>query len=163
MYVLPSLIKKTITFRRLKSKNVHSYNIYSKTIDNNYTSGIRTELIDTIINPNIPSPVLDKITLKFSKNYTWKLPSDIYLDKDHPLTMYVNDVIISNLYYTINRAAQLITINTNQIAIDEATKIEMQYYKDIIVKDYMFETDCTLMVEPVFQDTYNYGKHNIIL
>ena len=47
-YVIPSSIKKTIRFPRLTSKNVLAYEIYTKTVDNTYDSGIRVDLIDTI-------------------------------------------------------------------------------------------------------------------
>ena len=162
-YVIPALIQKTISFKRLKSKNIKSYKVYTKTIDSNYASGIRTDLIDEIENPSIPSPYLKKITLPYSINNTWKLPDDIYMDKDHPFRVIVDGNQISSLYYTANKLTNLLTINSNTMMISSSTVIEIEYFQDIIVKSYMVEQDCEIIVEPVFQNTYNYGKHNIIV
>ena len=81
-YIIPASIKKTIRFPRLTSKNVLSYEIYTKTVDDTYNSGIRTDLIDTIQNPIIPSPVKAEIELEYSNNATWNLPNNIYMDRD---------------------------------------------------------------------------------
>lgn len=162
-HFITALIKKTVYFKRLKSKNIKSYKIYTKTVDTNYTSGIKTELIDEIENPVIPSPVTSRKVLGYSPNFTWQLPDDIYIDQDHPFRILVNDIAISSLHYTLNRLTNLVTINTNIIKIDLNTVVEIEYFKDIIIKSYMVEKDCELIVEPIFRDTHNYGKHNVIV
>lgn len=162
-YIIPASIKKTIKFPRLSSKNVLSYEIYTKTVDDTYDSGIRIDLIDTIQNPNIPSPVQDTIDLEYSNNATWNLPKNIYMDRDHDIIILVNDIQISKLYYTVNKPAKLFTINTNKITINPDTKISIIYYKDIIEKSYMVEKDCEIFVKPIITDSYHYGQHNVIL
>lgn len=162
-HFITALIKKTISFKRLKSKNIKSYKVYAKTIDSTYASGIKTELIEEIENPVIPSPVITKVKMPYSPNSTWQLPGDLYMDKDHPIRVMVDDAPISSLHYTINKLSSLITINKNIIPIDINTVVEIEYFQDIITRSYMVEKDCQIMIEPVFQDTYNYGKHNLVL
>jgi hypothetical protein len=162
-YVIPANIKKTIRFPRLTSKNVLSYEVYTKTIDDTYSSGIRIDLIDTIQNPTIPSPVKNQIDLEYSNNATWNLPKNIYMDRDHDVIILVDGIQISKLYYTINKAAKIFTINTNKITINVDTKVSIIYYQDIIEKSYMVEQDCEIFVKPIIKDSYHYGQHNIIL
>lgn len=162
-YIIPTSIKKTIRFPRLTSKNVLNYEIYTKTIDDTYSSGIRIDLIDAIQNPNIPSPVKNQIDLEYSNNATWNLPKNIYMDRDHDIIILVDGIQISKLYYTINKAAKIFTINTNQITINTDTKVSIIYYQDIIEKSYMVEQDCEIFVKPIIKDSYHYGQHNIIL
>lgn len=162
-YVLPANIKKTIRFPRLTSKNVLNYEIYTKTVDDTYDSGIRIDLLDTIQNPVMPSPVQDTIDLEYSNNATWNLPNNIYMDRDHDIIILVDDIQISKLYYTVNKPAKLFTINTNKITINPDTKVSIIYYKDIIEKSYMVEKDCEIFVKPIIIDSYHYGQHNVIL
>lgn len=162
-YIIPASIKKTIRFPRLTSKNVLSYEIYTKTVDDTYNSGIRIDLIDTIQNPVIPSPAKNQIDLEYSNNATWNLPKNIYMDRDHDIIILVDGIQISKLYYTINKAAKIFTINTNQITINTDTKVSIIYYQDIIEKSYMVEQDCEIFVKPIIKDSYHYGQHNIIL
>lgn len=162
-YIIPASIKKIIRFPRLSSKNVLSYEVYTKTVDDTYDSGIRIDLIDTIQNPIIPSPVQDTIDLEYSNNATWNLPKNIYMDRDHDIIVLVDDIQISKLYYTINKSAKLFTINTNKITINSDTKVKIIYYQDIIEKSYMVEQDCEVFVKPIIIDSYHYGQHNVIL
>lgn len=162
-YIIPASIKKIIRFPRLTSKNVLSYEIYTKTVDDTYNSGIRIDLIDTIQNPVIPSPVKAEIELEYSNNATWNLPNNIYMDRDHDIIILVNDIQISKLYYTINKSAKIFTINTNKITINSDTKVKIIYYQDIIEKSYMVEQDCEVFVKPIIIDSYHYGQHNVIL
>lgn len=162
-YIIPASIKKTIRFPRLTSKNVLSYEIYTKTVDDTYNSGIRIDLIDTIQNPVIPSPAKNQIDLEYSNNATWNLPKNIYMDRDHDIIILVDGIQISKLYYTINKAAKIFTINTNKITINSDTKVKIIYYQDIIEKSYMIEQDCEIFVKPIIIDSYHYGQHNIII
>ena len=162
-YVLPASIKKTIRFPRLTSKNVLNYEVYTKTVDDTYDSGIRIDLLDTIQNPVILSPVKNQIDLEYSNNATWSLPNNIYMDRDHGIIILVDDIQISKLYYTVNKMAKLFTINTNKITINPDTKISIIYYQDVIEKSYMVENDCEIFVKPIIIDSYHYGQHNIIL
>ena len=162
-YIIPANIKKTIRFPRLTSKNVLNYEIYTKTVDDTYDSGIRIDLLDTIQNPVMPSPVKNQIDLEYSNNATWCLPKDIYMDRDHGIIVLIDNIQVSKLYYTVNKTAKLFTINTNKITINPDTKISIIYYQDIIEKSYMIEEDCEIFVKPNIIDSYHYGQHNIIL
>jgi len=162
-YVLPTNIKKTIRFPRLSSKNVLGYEIYTKTIDATYDSGIRTELIDTIPNPIIPSPVREELELEYSNNATWNLPKNIYMDKDHEVIILVDGIQISKLHYTINKTSKVFTINTNKVKIEINTKVKIIYYKDVIEKSYTLENDCEFFINPIIIESYQYGMHNVIL
>lgn len=162
-YIIPALLNKTITFRRLTAKNVLAYEIYATYKDDSYTSGVRTELLDTIENPKIPNPVLKRIELKYNDNATWSLPYDAYLDRDHQFRLYLNDFIISSLCYKFNRLSKLITLDTMMKKYTPSDKIEMEYYQDIITKSYMLEQDCEISVKPIFTDSYTYGYHNVIM
>lgn len=162
-YILPGSIKKTIKFPRLSSKNVISYEVYTKTVDTTYSSGIKTELIDTILNPNIPSPVLKTLEYQYSSNFTWNLPKNIYLDRDRKLVVLVDNIPISNLYYTVNKLSGIFTINTNCVTVNGYSIVSIIYYEDIIEKSYMLEQNCDIIVKPIMIESYHYGKHNVIL
>ena len=161
-YIIPALLKKTITFRRLSSKNVLRYEIYATYKDDEYGSSIKTELLDTIENPIIPNPITKKILLEYNNNFTWKLPDDAYLDKDHQFRLYINDNLLITLKYRFNRITKLITID-NSVRYTPDDKMELEYYQDIITKDYSLENDCRITVNPVFKDNYTYGFHNVIM
>lgn len=162
-YIVPALLKKTITFRRLTSKNVLAYEVYATYKDNNNTSGIRTELLDTIENPTVPQPTVKRITLQYNENATWELPYDAYLDRDHQFRLYLNGFIVSSMCYKFNRLTKLITFDTVMKSYTVNDTMEMEYYLDIITKDYMLEEDCELSIKPIFTDTYTYGNHNVII
>jgi hypothetical protein len=162
-YLFPAMLEKTISFRRLTAKNVVAYEIYATYKDNNYSSGVRNELLDTIKNPEFPQPVLTEIELQYNDNATWKLPDDALLDRDYHFKLYLNDFILSSMYYSYNRITKLITLDTNIQPYNVNDKLTMKYYKDIITKRYAFVEDCQLSVKPVFKDGYNYGDHNIIV
>lgn len=162
-FVLPAFIKKTISFRRLTSKNVVSYEVYAHYKDNNYKSGIRTELLDTIINPSVPTPVLKRIPLNYNDNITWELPYDAYLDKDYRFRLYLNDTLLNSLQYKYNRLSKLITLNIDILEYTVNDKLELEYYQDIITKEYMPEENCEITIKPVFKDGFTYGTHNVII
>lgn len=162
-YVVPALLKKTITFRRLPSKNVLAYEVYATYKDNNYASGVRTDLLDVIENPIVPNPVVKRITLPYNDNATWQLPYDAYLDRDHQFRLYLNDCIVSSMCYKYNRITKLVTFDTVMKLYTVNDIMEMEYYLDIITKDYMLENDCEISIKPVFTDTYTYGNHNVII
>ena len=162
-YIIPALLKKTISFRRLASRNVLSYEVYATYKSDDYESGIKVELLDTIENPEIPNPVLKRIELDYNDNFTWKLPYDAYLDRDHQFRLYINNFIVSSMCYKFNRLSKLITLDINMKNCTVNDKIEMEYYQDIITKSYMLEDDCKISVKPVFTDSYTYGYHNVII
>ena len=162
-YIIPASLKKTITFRRLTPKHVLGYEVYGTFKDNNYSSGIRTELIDTIENPTVPNAVIKRIELPYNDNATWELPYDAYLDRDHQFRLYLNDFILSSLCYNYNRLSKLVTLDTVMKRYTINDKLEMEYYQDIITRDYMLDEDCEITIKPIFTDTYTYGNHNIII
>ena len=162
-YIIPSSIKKTIRFPRLTFKNVSAYEVYTKTVDNTYDSGIRIDLLDRIDNLIMPSPIKTQIDLEYSNNATWSLPKDIYMDKDHSIIVLVDGVQISKLYYTINKQANMFTINQLKVKINTGTKVSLIYYQDIIEKSYMLDNECGIFVKPVIRNSYHYGHHNVIL
>lgn len=161
-YTFAAMQTKTITFKRLTSKNIKAYEIYATYKDDKFTSGLRTELMDTIENPVIPNPVLIKIELPYNDNATWKLPDDAYLDRDHQFRLFLNDFILSSMYYSYNRITKLITLDTVAKKYELGDKVHMEYYKDIITKTYVVEQDCTITIKPVFVESYTYGTHNVI-
>ena len=161
-YIIPAFLKKTINFRRLTSKNVLAYEVYATFKDDTYTSGIKTELLDTIENPIIPNPITKRIELSYNDNATWELPYDAYLDRDHQFRLYLNDFILSSMCYNYNRLSKLITLDTVMKEYTDSDKLELEYYQDIITKEYMLDKDCEITVKPVFTDSYTYGYHNVI-
>ena len=66
--IIPAILKKRITFRRLPLRNCEAYEIYGNFKDSKYASGIRTELIERLENPDIPSPVKTSIKLEKVKH-----------------------------------------------------------------------------------------------
>lgn len=158
-----ALLKKTITFRRLPSKHVKCYEVYAAYKDDNYDSGIRNELLDIIDNPDVPNPRLIRIPLAYNDNATWELPDDAFLDRDHQFRLFLNNFIMSSAYFNFNRLLKLITFDTVAKTYTLNDKMELEYYQDIITKEYMLESDCVITVKPIFLDTYNYGDHNIII
>lgn len=162
-YIIPAFLKKTISFRRLTSKNVLAYEVYATYKDDTYTSGVKTELLDTIENPIIPNPITKRIELLYNDNATWELPYDAYLDRDHQFRLYLNDFILSSMCYNYNRLSKLITLDTVMKEYTNNDKLELEYYQDIITKEYMLDKDCEITVKPVFTDSYTYGYHNVII
>ena len=106
---------------------------------------------------------IKRIELNYNDNATWKLPYDAYLDRDHQFRLYLNDFILSSMCYKFNRLSKLITLDTVIKKYTINDKIEMEYYQDIITKDYMLENNCEISVKPIFTDSYTYGYHNIII
>ena len=163
MSLIPAFLVKTITFKRLNNKHVKGYNVYGLFPDDNYSSGIREELIDSFDNPSEPNTQRTKIDLEYNDNYTWKLPKDLYTDRDHKFRIYINDFIVSTLYYEYNKYNHLVTINKNLKEINPNDKITLEYFRDMITKSYPLESNCKIKVVPVFADTYTYGNHNVIV
>lgn len=162
-YIIPALLKKTITFQRLKAKNVIEYQIYAQFKDDTYDSGLRTELLETIPNPNTPDVHINRIALAYNSNATWELPYDAYLDRDHQFRLFLNDFILSSMCYKYNRLTKLITLDTISKEYSINDKMEMEYYQDLITRSYMFETNGEIFVKPIFTESYSYGSHNIIV
>lgn len=162
-YLLPALLKKTITFKRLNNKHVKGYEIYGLFPDNNYSSGIREELLDSFDNPSEPNVERTSIKLEYNDNATWELPKDLYTDRDHKFKLYINDAIVTTLYYQYNKYNRMLTIDTNLKPIDISDTFTLEYYRDMITKTYELEENCTIKVKPIFADTYTYGNHNVII
>lgn len=162
-YIIPALITKTISFKRLDNKNVIGYKIYGLFKDNKYESGIREELLDEFDNPSEPNSTLTSKTYEFNKNYTWELPNDMYLDRDHRFKVFVNDFILSSMYYEYNKYNKIITINKNLKVLDPNDVIRIDYFKDIIIKTYSLEQNCDIRIKPIFRETYTYGTHNVVI
>ena len=161
--LLPALLTKTITFRRMNNKHVKGYKIYALFPDNNYSSGIREDLLDEFDNPSEPNVQRTRIKLEYNNNQTWELPNDIYIDRDHKFRLFINNIITSPLYYQYNKYNKLLTINHNLKPLKSDDIIELEYFKDFITKSYALEQNCTIKVQPIFADTYTYGNHNIII
>lgn len=162
-YLFPGLLKKTIIFRRLPAKNVVGYKIWASYQDNSYENGIRTELLDEIKNPSAPETYMKRIELKYSSNATWKLPFDAYLDRDHQFRLYLDGFPLSSMMYAFNKVTKLITLDTVVKKYDLSSKVELEYYQDLIKKEYMVEQDCSIKVQPIFIESYTYGFHNVII
>ena len=155
-YLFTAYLKKKISFLRMPSKDVIGYEVYEKI-------GTETKLIDTIENPVFPTPILKRIHFSYNENITWNVPEDIYLDRDHPIQMYLNGFIVNPIYYDYNRISKLITINKNLVTVNRNDIIELEYFSDIIIKEYMVENDCEIMIKPIFNDNCQFGTHNIII
>jgi hypothetical protein len=162
-YLLPALLTKKITFKRLTNKHVKGYEIYGLFADPNYSSGIREELLDYIINPSEPNVEKTVIELEYNDNATWQLPKDLYTDRDHKFQFFINDFILSTLYFQYNKYNRLLTIDTNLKPITINDTFRLEYYRDMITKTYPLEQDCSIKIKPIFTDTYAYGTHNIII
>ena len=159
-YIIPAILEKTITFRRLSSKNVVAYEVYATY---NNQQNLRTELLDTIPNPSYPSPVLTEIELPYNENATWQLPHDAFLDRDHQFRLYLNGFILSNMCYNYNRIQKLISLDIVMKKYEIGDKLVLKYYKDIITKKYAVTDDCKITIKPIFRDGYEYGFHNVII
>ena len=163
MELIPALLKKTITFRRLASKSVVAYEIYAKYPDNNYDSGIRTELLERLENPVEPDIHIKRIKLEYNNDATWELPYDAYLDRDHQFRLYLNNFILSTVFYRFNHVFKLISLDTTMKKYNPNDKLELEYYQDLITRSYMLENNCDIYVKPIFTDSYTYGYHNVII
>lgn len=162
-YIIPTMIKKKITFLKLSSKFCSSYKIYATFKDDTYASGTRTELIDEFANPVEDNPVLITKSLDKVQEPTWKLPEDAFLDKDHWFYLYQNDFIIHNIFYSYNRVTRLITLDTTLKPYSIDDNMTIKYYRNVITREYSFEEECEINVTPVFTDSSVFGNHNIIL
>lgn len=157
------LIQKEITFKRMSNRHVKGYEIYGLFPDENYTSGIRKVLLDYIKNPGHPNVDMSSKELEYNKNYTWKLPEDMFLDRDHKFKIFINNTIVNPLYFQYNKYSRLVTIDKNLKPIDINDKIRVDYFRDMITKTYSLDEDCTIQVVPIYADSYTYGNHNVII
>lgn len=162
-YLLPGVLRKNIKFKRLNNKHVKGYEIYGIFQDPSYGSGVREELLDSFPNPDEPNTDLSSITLEYNENVTWELPSDLYTDRDHKFKIFINNVVLSTLYYQYNKYSRLLTIDSNLKVIEPTDIIRLDYYRDMISKTYMVQEDCSIRVKPIFAETYKYGNHSIII
>lgn len=168
-YIIPSMMTKTIKFRRLSSKNVKAYEINAIFKDENYESGLRNELLDTIENPYYPVPVLKIIELAYNDNATWEIPKDALIDRDHKFRLFLKRknekdyAIMNSITYAYNRITRLFTLDTVMIKYEAEDKLKLEYWQDIIVKTYPLTEDCMIKIRPVFKEGYTYGDHNIIM
>ena len=162
-YVIPSIIRKNITFRRLSNKACSKYRIYAVFKDNTSDSGTRTELIDEFDNPSEPSIYTRRIPLSHEKEPTWTLPFDAFYDRNHHFRLFINNHAISSVYYNYNRKNRLFTLDEQLIDYDVSYNVELEYFVDVIKKSYTFEKECNIIVKPIFSQEYMYGDHNIIV
>lgn len=162
-YIIPTMIKKKISFLKLSDRFCSSYKIYAVFKDDEYASGTRTELVDEFENPKEDTPVLITKELDKVQEPTWKLPEDAYLDQDHPFYLYQNDFIINTIFYSYNRVTRLITLDTTLKPYSINDDMKIKYYKNIITREYSFEEDCDINIVPIFTDSSVFGNHNIIL
>lgn len=162
-YIVPTLIKKKISFLKLSKKFCSDYEVYAIYKDNDYASGTRTELIDKFENPDEDNPVLITKTLDKVVEPTWKLPEDAYLNQDHQFYLYQNDFIINKMFYSYNRITRLITLDTTIREYSTNDDMTIKYYRNIITKEYNFEENCDIKIVPIFKDSSVFGNHNIII
>ena len=158
-----ALLTKTIKFKRLNNKHIKAYEIYALYSDSNYASGIREELLERFNNPSEPNTERTSIQLEYNDNATWELPSDLYTDRDHKFQLFMNDFIVSTLFYQYNQYNRFLTIDTNLKPITSNDTFRLDYYRDMIVRTYVLEQDCQIRIKPIFADTYTYGNHNVII
>lgn len=163
MAIVPAMLEKTISFKRLNNRHVRGYKIYGLFKDNNYSSGIRRMLLDNFENPSEPNVDRTSVELKYNQNATWELPGDIFIDRDHKFKLFMNDSILTSLYYQYNKYTRLLTIDTNLKPININDRFRLEYYRDRIKRTYTLEDNCKIEVVPVYADTYTYGNHNIII
>ena len=102
-FTIPGMPIKTISFKRMNSKHVKSYKIYGIFKDSNYTSGLRTELLEELKNPSVPNTELTTVKLDYNDNYTWELPNDLFTDREHKFKLFINKTIVSTMYYQYNK------------------------------------------------------------
>lgn len=162
-YIIPALLKKNITFRRLPNKACLRYEIYGSFVDNTYASGIRTELLEVFDNPVEPSPEIKRITLEQVEDPTWVLPDEAYLDRDHRFRLFQNGFVIPSMAYTFNRITRKITLDNTMKKYNCNDVMELEYYRDIITRSYALLENCTITVKPIFSQSYAYGDHNVII
>ena len=120
-------------------------------------------MLDSFDNPSEPNVERTSIKLEYNDNATWELPKDLYTDRDHKFKLYINDAIVTTLYYQYNKYNRMLTIDTNLKPIDISDTFTLEYYRDMITKTYELEENCTIKVKPIFADTYTYGNHNVII
>lgn len=163
MSLLPATLVKTIKFKRMNNKHIKGYEIYGVYQDDNFESGIREDLIDYFDNPSEPNTERVSLVLEYNDNYTWELPKDLYTDRDHKFRIYINDAILSTLYYQYNKYNRFVTIDKNLKPLNVNDKIKIEYFRDMITRTYPLESNCQIKIRPVFADTYTYGNHNVII
>lgn len=161
--IIPSLLKKKITFKRLPITNCLGYEIYGRFKDDTYASGIRIDLIEYIENPVEPTPKIKKIELEHNISPTWKIPNDAYIDRDHRFFLYQNGFILTPLCYAYNKVSKLVTIDVSMKPYDLSDVIELEYYQDIVEKEFVLEENCEIIIKPIFKKSSSLGEHNVII
>lgn len=161
--LIPSILKKRITFLRLPIKVCSGYKIYAVFKDDTYASGTRTELLEEIDNPVEPSPVIKKVKLEKVEEPTWKLPNDAYYDRDHKFFLIKDDRYLSTMVTSYNRVTRLMSIDTALEDYSIESEVYLEYYRDVITREYVTEDDCIIIVTPILKDSSIIGDHNVIL
>ena len=161
--LIPSILKKKITFLRLPAKACSGYKIYGVFKDDNYASGTRTDLLEELENPVEPSPVIKKIGLEKVEQPTWKLPDDAYYDRDHKFFLIKDGKYLSTMVTSYNRVTRLISIDTVLEDYSVESEVFLEYYRDVITREYVTEDDCDIIVTPILKDSSIIGDHNVIL
>lgn len=162
-YIVPALLKKNITFRRLPNKACLRYEIYGNFPDSEYASGIRTELLEILENPVEPSPCIKRVSLEQVEAPTWELPEEAYLDRDHRFRLFQDGFVVPSMAYSFNKITRKITLDNTMRHYDVSNIMELEYYRDIITRSYTLEENCTITVKPIFSQNYAYGDHNVII
>ena len=153
---------KKITFKRMSSKNVIAYEIYTKYIDENHP-GPRVELLDTVPNDPPMDPPLKRMELEYTSSAKWKLPDDAFLDRDHWFRLYLNDIILSEMFYNYNRVLKWFSLDLVAKDYTVNDKLELEYDRNVITKTYLVEDNCQIKITPIWRDSYAVGTHNIIM
>jgi hypothetical protein len=62
-----------------------------------------------------------------------------------------------------NRVTRLISIDTALEEYSIENEVYLEYYRDVITKEYVTEDDCIIIVTPILKDSSIIGDHNVIL
>lgn len=162
-YIIPSVIRKDITFRRLSNKACTKYEIYAQYEDETAINGIRIEKIDEFDNPSEPTIYTRRIPLEHVKDPTWTLPLDAFYDRNHHFRLFQNNHALSSIYYNYNRINRLFTLDTQLVEYNVSDDMELEYFVDVIKKTYTSDKEFKIIIKPTFSQEYMYGDHNIIV
>lgn len=149
--------ENVLTFKRLTALNVTGYNIVVKeTLPN---GSISKYILDTIPNSKVPQPVSHKKILQYTRNQTWQLSDEMYIDSDYSFKVFVNSIKLNDTQYTFSEKLKILTIVHT---LTDNDLIEIEYFKDDLLYKHSTSNSCEYFIEPVINYSYNMGDHNII-
>ena len=156
----PSItVNNVIRFPRLVAQNIVAYEV--KVQEEVREDVYAKYSLPIIENPVSANPIEYIETFQYNYGGIYQLPDETYYSIDYPITIYVDDNPIDDLYITFNENTKTVRINTKVVNIN-GKDIKIKYFKDMIEVTHSTTNKCIYTVEPVLNTEYMLGSHSVL-